>query len=168
VEAATNHSHTYLIEPCKLTLSVYKNAIQSEPKGQAWSEELTKLGYGLPLPAPIPVVQTTLVAIDMPKSHSCVQELDTAAINDLDEEGVHAPLLLDTLDLAAWTSLFVLATADIPKTIERVRCAQSKLPDLLIEEMEAVRAAQLAPKIESILKLANEDALTVDATKSVI
>ena len=146
-----------------------KNAIQSEPKGQAWSEELKKLGYELPLPAPIPAVQTTLAAIDMPEFHSCVQELDTAAINDVDEEGVHAPLLLDTLDLAAWTSLFVLTTADRPKTIERIRCAQSKLPDLLIEdETEAVRSAQLAQKIESILKLANEDALTVDAARTVL
>jgi hypothetical protein len=37
-------------------------------------------------------------------------------INDVDREGVHAPLLLDTLDLVAWTSLFVLATADPVRT----------------------------------------------------
>jgi hypothetical protein len=148
---------------------VYKKTIQSEPKGQAWSEELKKLGYELPLPAPIPAVQTTLAAIDMPEFHCCVQELDTAAINDVDEEGGHAPLLLDTLDLAAWTSLFVLATADRPKTVERIRCAQNKLSDLLIEdETEAVRSAHLAQKIESILKLANEDALTVDTARTVL
>ena len=142
---------------------------QSEPKGQAWHEDLTKLGYGPPLPAPIPAVQTTLTAIDVPEFHRCVQELDATALNDVDEEGGHAPLLLDTLDLAAWTSLFVLATADQTKTVARLRSAQAKLPDLLLEdELEAVKSAQLAQKIESILKLANEDELTVDAARTVL
>ena len=98
-----------------------------------------------------------------------MQELDTAAINDIDEEGVHAPLLLDTLDLAAWTLLFVLATTDRTKTVARLKNAQTKLLDLLMEdELEAVKSAQLAQKIGTILKLANEDELTVDAARTVL
>ena len=141
---------------------------QSDAKNQTWNEDLQKMGYGHPLPAPIPAVQTTIAAIDVPEFHSCIQELDIAAINDVDDEGVHAPLLLDTLDLAAWTSLFVLATADPARTVARLRNAQTKLSDLLMEdELEAVKSAQLAQKIEGILKLANADELTVDTANNV-
>lgn len=141
---------------------------QSDAKGQTWYEDLQKMGYGQPLPAPIPAVQTTIAAIDVPEFHSCIQEMDLAAINDVDGEGVHAPLLLDTLDLAAWTSLFVLATADPVMTIARLRNAHTKLSDLLLEdELEAVGSAQLAQRVEVILKLANTDELTPDAANNV-
>jgi hypothetical protein len=103
---------------------------QSEPKGQAWYEDSTKMGYGPPLPAPIPAVQTTLAAIDVPEFHSCVHELDLIAINDVDEEGVHAPMRLDTLDFATWIFLFVLATTDRTRTVARLKSAQTRLPDL--------------------------------------
>ena len=142
---------------------------QSETKGQMWYDDLQKMGYGQPLPASIPAVQTTIAEIDVPKFHSCVQEMDLAAINDVDDEGVHAPLLLDILDLAAWTSLFVLATVDPVKTVARLRSAHTKLSDLMLEdELEAVKSAQLAQKIEVILKLANADELTPDAASIVL
>ena len=86
--------------------------IQSEQKTQVWNEDLVALGYGPPLPAPIPAVQTTLTAINIPEFHTFIQETDTVAINEADEEGLHTPLLIDSLDLAAWTPLFVLATTD--------------------------------------------------------
>ena len=76
------------------------------------------MGYGAPLPAPIPAVQVTMAATDVPEFHSFIQEVDTVAVNETDEEGLHAPLLLDSLDLAAWTSLFVMAKSDKQKAVE--------------------------------------------------
>ena len=142
--------------------------IQSDPKTQVWSEELVALGYGPPLPAPIPAVQTTLTAIDIPEFHAFIQETATVTVNEADEEGLHSPLLIDSLDLAAWTSLFVLATTDKPKTVDRLRKAHSKLPELLIkDEQEADRSALLAQKVEVVLKLANDDALGTDAARTI-
>ena len=126
------------------------------------------MGYGPPLPAPIPAVQVTMAATDVPDFHTFIQEADTVAVNETDEEGLHAPLLLDSLDLAAWTSLFVLATTDKQKTVERLRMAHSRLPDLLLEdEKDVVQSAMLAQRVEAVLKLANEDALTSEAAKKV-
>ena len=46
--------------------------------------------------------------------------------------------------------------------------AQSRLPDLLSEdERDAVQSAVLAQKVEAVLKLANDDALTSEAAKKV-
>ena len=125
-----------------------------------WCEELVTLGYGPPLPAPIPAVQATLSAIDLPSLHKFIQETDTAALSECDEEGVHSPLLLDSLDLALWTSIFVTATSDSEKPLANLRCAHVKLTDLLLEdEREAARMEGLALKLEAALKAANEDAL---------
>lgn len=96
---------------------------QSEQKTQAWCEDLVKLGYAAPLPAPIPAVQSTIAAISIPEFHISIQEADLAALNDTDDEGLHTPLLLDSLDSAAWTFLFVLATTDAEKTVARLRAA---------------------------------------------
>ena len=141
---------------------------QSEPKSQAWCEDLTKLGYAAPFPAPIPAVQSTIAAISIPEFHTYIQEADLAALSDTDEEGLHAPLLLDSLDLAAWTSLFVLATTDANKTVARLKAAQTKLPDLLCEdEVDADRSALLAQRVEAILKLANADELNHETASAV-
>ena len=130
---------------------------------------MSTLGYGPPLPAPIPAVQTTMAAIDVPELHAFIQESDIAVINETDEEGIHGPLLLDTLDLAAWTSLFVTATSDKTKTFSRLRTAQSRLQELLTDdEMDAVRSAELAQRVEAVLKLANEDELNTDAVRSIM
>ena len=121
---------------------------------------MVTLGYGPPLPAPIPAVQATLCAIDLPDLHKFIQETDTAALNECEEEGVHTPLLLDSLDLALWTSIFVTATADPEKSITNLRTAHARLADLLLEdERETVRMDGLAFKLEAALKTANEDAL---------
>ena len=141
---------------------------QSEQKTQEWNGNLVEMGYGPPLPAPIPAVQATLAAIDIPEFHTFIQEIDAVAVSEADEEGLHAPLLLDTLDLAAWTSLFVLATSDKQKTLDRLRSAHSRLPELLAEdEIDAVRSDGLAQKVDAVLKLANQDALTSEAAKTI-
>ena len=118
------------------------------------------MGYGPPLPAPIPAVQTTLSAIDLPELHQYVQESDTAALADCDEEGVHQPLLIDSLDLSLWTSLFVTATTDPNKTINNVKSAHAKLSDLLMQdEQETTKSIGISSMIEEALKLANTDML---------
>lgn len=123
------------------------------------------MGYGPPLPAPIPAVQTTLSAIDLPELHQFVQDGDSAALTNGDEEGGHTPLLLDSLDLALWTSLFVTATIDPVKTMANIRSAQTKLSDLLIQdENEATKAIGVCSMIEETLKLANNDALDANTS----
>ena len=67
-----------------------------------------------------------------------------------------------------WTSLFVLATSDKQKTVDRLRTAHSKVHVLLLEdEQDAVRSEMLAQKVEAVLKLANEDALTSEASQTI-
>lgn len=53
------------------------------------------MGYGPPLLTPIPAVQNTIATINIPKFHTCVQEVDLVTLNDTDHEGLHAPLLLN-------------------------------------------------------------------------
>ena len=140
---------------------------QSDAKAQAWCNDLSSLGYGLPLPAPIPAVQTTIAAIDIPEFHTFIQETDMAVINEADDEGLHGPLLLDSLDLAAWTSLFVTATTDKQKTVNRLRSAQSRLSELIADdEGDAVRSALTAQRVEAALKLANDDELSSEAART--
>lgn len=74
--------------------------LQNINKGSTWNGELLAMGYGSPLPAPILVVQTILSAIDLPKMHKVIQDNDTTTLIDCDDEGIHLPLLIDSLDLA--------------------------------------------------------------------
>lgn len=71
---------------------------QLETKVQAWCEELITLGYGPPLLASTHSVQATIAVIDVPEFHTYIQESNLMALNDADEEGQFAPLLVDTLD----------------------------------------------------------------------
>lgn len=118
------------------------------------------MGYGPPLPAPIPAIQTTLSAIDLPEMHKFVQESDAAALADCDDEGVHLPLLIDSLDLALRTSLFVTATKDPSITLANIKFAHARLSDLLMQdEQEATKSVGICSMMEETLKLANNDAL---------
>ena len=71
------------------------------------------------------------------------QQYSRGRLGDTDDEGLHAPLLLDFLDLSAWTSLFVLAIMDAGKTVSTLKIVQSKLADLLIEDEDNVDKATL-------------------------
>lgn len=85
------------------------------------------MGYGPPLLAPIPAVQTTLSPIDLLDLHKFVQDSDNTMLTNCEEEGGHTPLLLDLLDLALWTSLFVTATTDPDITLANIKSAQNRL-----------------------------------------
>ena len=122
------------------------------------------MGYGPPLPAPIPAVQTTLSAIDLPDLHNFIQECDNTALANCEEEGAHLPLLLDSLDLALWTSLFVTATNDPNRTMANIKSAHARLNDLLMQdEQEATNSIGICSMIEEALKMANNDALETHA-----
>jgi hypothetical protein len=126
------------------------------------------MGYGPLLPAPISVVQATLCAIDMPYLHKFIQETDTTALSECEEEGGHTPLLLDFLDLALWTSIFVTATSDPEKSITNLRTTHARLADLLLEdEREAIRMEGLAIKLEAALKTAKDNALEAVSVRGV-
>lgn len=92
-------------------------------KTHARYKDLVTIGYGLPLAAPIPAAQTTIVAINIQEFHTCVQGVDLATLSDTDDKCLHTHLLLEFLDLAAWTALFVLAMVDNNKTVARVKFA---------------------------------------------
>ena len=127
------------------------------------------MGYGPPLPAPIPAVQTTLSAIDLPELHQFIQESDTTALADCDEEGVHQPLLIDSLDLSLWTSLFITAISDPSKTLNNIKSAHAKLSDLLLQdEQETTRSIGVCSMIEEALKLANSDMLESTSSRSIV
>lgn len=86
----------------------------------------------------------------------------------MDEEGLHTPFILDSLDLAAWTSLFVLATTYKHRTVDMLKTAHGRLPELLMEdEHDVVISALLAQKVEAMLKLANDDAVNVETTRAI-
>jgi hypothetical protein len=97
-------------------------------------------------------MQTTLSAIDLHELHQFIQESDAAALADCDEEGVHQPLLIESMDLSLWTSSFVIANTDPAKTMANIKSAQAKLVDLLLQdEHEATRSIGVCSMIEEDL-----------------
>ena len=127
------------------------------------------MGYGPPLPAPIHAVQTTLSAIDLPELHRFVHDNDIAARANVDEEGGQTPLLMDSLDLALWTSIFITAVTDPTKTMANIKFPHTRLGDLLIQdEIEAMKSIELSSKIEETLKMAISDALEANSSHTVV
>jgi hypothetical protein len=88
-------------------------ATDSSPnQSSGWHPDLVALGYSDPLFVPSPTVQATIACVPDPSFHEFVQTTNKAAFADQDEEGVHAPLLLQTLDLSHWSALMNTVTAD--------------------------------------------------------
>ena len=50
-----------------------------------------------------------------------------AALNNMDEEGMHSPLLLDSWDLALWTFMFVMAITDKDQTLTILKAPHFKV-----------------------------------------
>ena len=59
------------------------------------------------------------------------------ALNDANEEGQFAPLLLDSSDSPSYSSLFVLVTSDWAKTLDRQRMAQNYSKICSLHDMDA-------------------------------
>lgn len=114
------------------------------------------MGYELPLPPPSMAVQTTLACIQHGEIHQFIQESDRNALNDLNDHGESAPLLLATLDLSQWTSIMFVATADKEKGLLRLDEAHGALTKLLaIDEQDFDEAMRNTRAVEQALRLAN-------------
>jgi cation transport regulator ChaC len=114
------------------------------------------LGYGEPLFVPTPAVQATIACIADPEFHEFMQTADKNAFADQDEEGVHAPLLLSTLDLSHWTALMNAATVDPKLGMSRLRQAHEVLHVLLDrDEQDLAEAERNTRAVEAYLRVTN-------------
>ena len=101
-------------------------------------------------------MQATLAALQAPNIHDFILNEDRAALNDCDEDGEHAPLLLTTLDLLQWTLILTIAIKDKAKGLEQLKIAHTQLADILDYELEAKELAeQNARLVDAALKRAN-------------
>lgn len=114
------------------------------------------MGYKEPLPAPSPAVQAVLAMIGDMDVHEYIREKDDAALLDVDDEGEHAPLLLNTLDLSHWTSIMIAATVDKAKGLARLQEAHARLSDILEQdEAEFVEAGRNTVAVDKAIRAAN-------------
>lgn len=122
----------------------------------AWHAELQELGYKDPLPAPSPAVQATLASLDAPAIHKFILQQDLTALQDVDEEGEHAPLFLSTLDLSQWTRILAFAIKDKDKALDELKTAHGQLASILEYEAEELELAIANTRIvDAALKQAN-------------
>jgi hypothetical protein len=120
--------------------------------------DLHTMGYEELLPAPSPTVQATIAAIVGTGIHEYVQATDKEALQDKDEDGEHAPLLLATLDLSHWTSIMFVSTTDngIEKALGRLREAHEVLASLLEkDELDLEESLSNTRSVETALRAAN-------------
>ena len=128
----------------------------AQEKQSAWIQDLASCGYGDPLPTPAPAVQATLANIAAPEIHKFIQEKDTSALLDVDEDGEHAPLLLVTLDLSHWTAILLATITDTQKGLGRLHEAHQVLGQLLeMDEQELEEALQNTRLVENALRSVN-------------
>jgi hypothetical protein len=113
----------------------------SSPQSLQWLPDLITMGYGEPLPAPVPAVQATLATLDAPPIHEYIQTQDRGALLEIDEEGEHPPLLLTTLDVSQWTIILALASEDCKKGMARLTAAHAELNNILLQEEEEYNVA---------------------------
>lgn len=106
-----------------------------------WAPELSALGYDDTLPAPSPAVQATMVGLNAPEIHEYIQTQDRQALLDLDEDGMHAPLFLLTLDLSQWTLVLAAKFSKAVAGLEQLKVAHAQLADILDFEAEEIEIA---------------------------
>ena len=66
-------------------------------------------------------MQATLACIDDVEIHNFIQKTDLEAFANKDDEGVHAPMLLATLDLSHWIAIMQVAITDTAAGLTRLR-----------------------------------------------
>ena len=140
----------------------------SAPVG--WLPDLNKLRYKEPLFAPSPAVQVTLTAIDEPEIHTFIQKTDMAALSDIDDDGEHAPLLLETLDLSHWVSIMYAFLEKKEDGLAKLTQAHAVLGELLErDELEYKEAEQNTKLVEAALINANpQDKIITDSNSGPI
>ena len=138
-------------------------------KEPVWHPDLQAMGYDLPLPPPIPIIQATLACIKPPQIHAYIQENDSETIKNNGDEG-ESPLILSMLDLSQWTRIFEVANGKTPE----MGLARLKELYLVLDEMITQDALDYADSqkdailVEVAIWAANnkEDCELADSQKS--
>ena len=121
-----------------------------------WLPDLTKLGYSNPLFAPSPTVQVTLAAIGEPEIHGFIQNTDLTSLADKDDDGEHAFLLLEVLDLSHWMSIMYASLEKKEEGLAKLTQAHAVLATLLErDELELEEAERNSKLVEVALIAAN-------------
>ena len=127
-----------------------------------WHEDLVKKGYKDPLTPPTPGIQATMASIASTNFHTTVQRLDTEAMADTNEEGLHAPTLLEVLDLTFWTMLLDSCLHSEEKGMRKLQELFDDLPNILAtDDQDAERMAVQTKLIDEALRSANPEVKNV-------
>ena len=133
-----------------------KCMIRTQPP--CWHDDLLKKGYKDPLSPPTPGIQATMASIASATFHSTVQKLDSEALADTNEEGLHAPTLLEVLDLRYWTLLLDACLHSEEKGMRKLQELFDDLPQILAaDDQDAERMAVQTKLIDDALMLANQE-----------
>ena len=114
------------------------------------------MGYADPLYVPSLAVQAILACVDDAEIHSFIQKTHLDAFANKDDEGVHAPMLLATLDLSHWTAIMQATIVDKVAGLTRLCQVHDVFSSILDrDELELEEATCNAKKVEAYLRLAN-------------
>lgn len=93
---------------------------------------------------------------DVREIHDFIQTQDRVALLDRDEDDMHAPLFLTTLDLSQWTLLLATELHKPGTSLEQLGKAHEQLADMLDVEVEEIEVAQYnTTLVDTALKRAN-------------
>lgn len=133
----------------------------------SWHDDLIKKGYKDPLTPPTPGIQATMASIANANFHTTVQRLDSEAMADINEEGLHAPTLLDVLDLRYWTMLLDACLHSEEKGMRKLQELYDDLPNILAaDDQDSERMAVQNKLIDDALLRANPEVKSVTNTNS--
>ena len=123
-----------------------------------WHDDLIKKGYKDPLTPPTPGIQATMASIASENFHSTVQRLDTEALADTNDKGLHAPTLLEVLDLRYWTMLLDSCLHSEEKGMRKLQELFEDLPNILTADNQDIEKMAVQTKlIDDALLAANQE-----------
>ena len=94
--------------------------------------------------------------------HSTTQRLDSEALGDTNDEGLHAPTLLEVLDLRYWTMLYDACLHSEEKGMRKLQELFEDLPNMLTaDDQDTERMAVQTKLIDEALKVVNQEAKAV-------
>jgi hypothetical protein len=127
-----------------------------------------KKGYKDPLAPPTPGIQATMASIASTNFHATVQRLDSEALADTNDEGLHAPTLLEVLDLRYWTMLLDACLHSEEKGMRKLQELFDDLPNILAaDDQDSERMAMQTKLIDDALLAANPEVKSVKETGNI-
>ena len=94
--------------------------------------------------------------------HNTVQRLDSEALADINDEGLHAPTLLEVLDLRYWTMLLDSCLHSEEKGMRKLQELFDDLPNILAaDDQDSERMAMQTKLIDEALLSANPEVKNV-------